>query len=86
MRGLMQDWPLLAHTILDHAARFHPRRDVVSRSVEGPIHRTNYAEIHSRARRVATHARSHQQHEAGMGRTVHAADMRTEFVTRLVTQ
>ena len=51
MRGLMQDWPLLCHKIIDHAAIQHGTRDVVSRSVEGPIHRTNYREIRERAPR-----------------------------------
>jgi len=53
MLGLMQDWPLLVHKIIDHAALYHGEREVVSRSVEGPIVRTNYREIASRARRVA---------------------------------
>jgi fatty-acyl-CoA synthase len=53
MLGLMQDWPLLVHKIIDHAALYHGDREVVSRSVEGPIHRTNYREIAARARRVA---------------------------------
>ena len=43
MLGLMQDWPLLCHRIIDHAAIQHGERPVVSRSVEGPIHETNYA-------------------------------------------
>ena len=50
MRGLMQDWPLLCHKIIDHAATQHGDREVISRSVEGPIHRTNYREVRSRAR------------------------------------
>ena len=43
MHGLMQDWPLLCHRIIDHAATFHGERKVISRSVEGPIdhHRTH---------------------------------------------
>src|SRR6476660_3678065 len=53
MLGLMQDWPLLVHKSIDHAALFHGDREVVSRSVEGPIHRTNYREIAVRARKVA---------------------------------
>ena len=53
MLGLMQDWPLLCTRILDHAALNHPERPVISRSIEGPIHRTNYAEIRARALRVA---------------------------------
>ena len=35
MLGLMQEWPLLCHKILDHAARQHGDREIVSRSVEG---------------------------------------------------
>ena len=53
MLGLMQDWPLLCHRIIDHAAIQHGDRAVVSRSVEGPIHTTNYAEIRARALKVA---------------------------------
>jgi fatty-acyl-CoA synthase len=53
MLGLMQDWPLLCHRILDHAALNHAERPVISRSVEGPMHTTNYAEVRARALRVA---------------------------------
>ena len=50
MLGQMQDWPLLVHKIIDHAATYHGDREVVTRSVEGPIHRTNYKEIAARAK------------------------------------
>ncbi|NIJ42575.1 fatty-acyl-CoA synthase [Parvibaculum indicum] len=53
MKGLMQDWPLRVTTIIDHAARFHGDREVVTRTIEGPIARTTYSEIHLRARKVA---------------------------------
>jgi fatty-acyl-CoA synthase len=53
MLGLMQDWPLLCHRIIDHAAINHGERTVITRSIEGPIHQTNYAEIRARALRVA---------------------------------
>jgi fatty-acyl-CoA synthase len=53
MLGLMQDWPLTVDKILDHAKSWHPDREVVSRSVEGPIVRTNYAQIHERAKRLS---------------------------------
>jgi fatty-acyl-CoA synthase len=53
MLGLMQDWPLLCHRIIDHAAAQHGDRQVVSRSIEGPIHTTNYAEVRRRALKVA---------------------------------
>jgi fatty-acyl-CoA synthase len=53
MLGLMQDWPLLCHRIIEHAAKIHGKQEVVTRSVEGPIHRTTYAEIHQRALKVS---------------------------------
>jgi acyl-CoA synthetase (AMP-forming)/AMP-acid ligase II len=53
MLGLMQDWPLLIHRVIDHAATQHGQRAVVSRSVEGPMHRTTYADVRSRALRIA---------------------------------
>lgn len=53
MLGLMQEWPLLCHKIIDHAARQHGGREVVSRSVEGPIVRTTYGEIRKRALKLA---------------------------------
>jgi len=53
MLGLMQDWPLLCQRIIDHAAINHGERPVITRSIEGPFHRTNYAELRARALRVA---------------------------------
>ena len=53
MLGLMQDWPLTVDKILDHAKNWHPHREVVTRSVEGPVVRTTYGEIHGRAKRVS---------------------------------
>lgn len=58
MDGLMQDWPLLIGKILDHANTAHPEREIVSRLVEGPIHRCTYADVHLRARKVAQHLQS----------------------------
>ncbi len=53
MLGLMQDWPLLCHRIIDHAATYHAARPVISRSVEGPIHTTDYATVRRRALQLA---------------------------------
>jgi fatty-acyl-CoA synthase len=53
MLGLMQDWPLLINRIIDYAAQQHGAREVVTRSVEGPIHRTNYQQIRQRSLQVA---------------------------------
>ena len=53
MLGLMQDWPLLCHRVIDHAATHHGERRIISRSLEGPVHTTNYGEVRARALRVA---------------------------------
>jgi fatty-acyl-CoA synthase len=53
MQGLMQDWPLLCHRVIDHAAINHAGRCVHSRSVEGPIETTTYGAIRARALKVA---------------------------------
>jgi fatty-acyl-CoA synthase len=53
MLGLMQDRPLMISSLIDHAAIFHPETEIVARTVEGPVHRTNYREVQRRAKRVA---------------------------------
>ena len=53
MLGLMQDWPLLCHRVIDHAAINHPERSVVSRSIEGPFHSITYPELRIRALKLA---------------------------------
>jgi fatty-acyl-CoA synthase len=53
MKGLMQDWPLVISSILDHAAREHPQQEIVTNAVEGTIRRCHYRGLHSRARKVA---------------------------------
>ena len=53
MKGPMQDWPLLVHRVLDHAARWHGEREVISRTVEGPMHREPYRDLDRRPRALA---------------------------------
>ena len=53
MFGRMQEWPLLMHKVIDFAAIQFPEREVVSRTVEGPMHATNYRAIRTRALKVA---------------------------------
>jgi fatty-acyl-CoA synthase len=53
MLGLMQNYPLLVQTIIDHAALNHGEREMVTRSIEGPIRRTSYRDLRLRALRVA---------------------------------
>ncbi len=53
MNGQMMQLPLLISSLIVHAERHHPEREVVSRRVEGDIHRSTYKEVASRSRRVA---------------------------------
>jgi len=51
--GLMQDWPLTTDKFIEHANRWHPRREVVSRLRDGQIERRSYAEMYTRAKQVS---------------------------------
>ena len=53
MQGLMQHHPLMISGVIEFAASYHADTEVVSRRVEGDIHRTNYAEVNRRAKRIA---------------------------------
>jgi fatty-acyl-CoA synthase len=53
MLGLMQTKPTLISDLIDFAERFHGDGEIVSRRVEGDIHRYTYADAAKRARRVA---------------------------------
>ena len=53
MHGLMMDQPLLISSLLAHADRFHGDTEIVSRRVEGDIHRYTYRDAHLRSRQVA---------------------------------
>ena len=53
MQALMMNTPLLISGLLRHAARYHGDTEIVSRTIEGPIHRYTYADAWKRAARVA---------------------------------
>jgi 3-(methylthio)propionyl---CoA ligase len=53
MFGSMMQQPLLISSLLTHAERHHGEQEVVSRRVEGDLHRTTYRELAARARRMA---------------------------------
>jgi len=53
MQGLMQFHPLMISSAIEFAALYHGDTEVVSRRVEGDIHRSNYATINRRAKQVA---------------------------------
>jgi fatty-acyl-CoA synthase len=53
MLGLIQDRPLLISSLIEYSGLNHGDVEIVSRSVEGPIHRTNYRNINLRAKKLA---------------------------------
>ena len=53
MLGLMQGHPLLISSLLEFAERHHGDGQIVSRRVEGDIHRYTWADVARRARQVA---------------------------------
>ena len=53
MLGLMMRWPLMISSLIRHADQCHGDTEIVSRTIEGPIHRYTYRDAHTRARRLA---------------------------------
>ncbi|HEX6721588.1 MAG TPA: 3-(methylthio)propionyl-CoA ligase [Burkholderiaceae bacterium] len=53
MNTSMMQQPLLISSLLKHAERHHGEQQIVSRRVEGDIHRTTYRELAERSRRMA---------------------------------
>ena len=53
LHGLMMDTPLLVSSLLTHADYNHADTEIVSRRVEGDIHRYTYGEAAARARQMA---------------------------------
>ncbi|MBM4225135.1 MAG: AMP-binding protein, partial [Gammaproteobacteria bacterium] len=53
MLGLMQDQPLLISRFIDFAARHHGDVEMVSRRVEGDIHRYTYRDARRRSQQLA---------------------------------
>lgn len=53
MQGLMQNQQLLISSLIEFAARHHSDAEIVSRRVEGDIHRYTYADLDGRAKQLA---------------------------------
>jgi acyl-CoA synthetase (AMP-forming)/AMP-acid ligase II len=53
MLGLMQDQPLLISSLIEFADRHHGDAEIVSRRVEGDLHRTTWRQLSARSRQVA---------------------------------
>jgi fatty-acyl-CoA synthase len=54
MQGLVQDWPLTLDRIIEHAAKWHGDREVVSRRPDGSRDWTSYADVEETARRFSS--------------------------------
>ncbi|MGH8444992.1 MAG: 3-(methylthio)propionyl-CoA ligase [Solimonas sp.] len=53
IQGQMMEQPLLVSSLLRHAERYHADTEIVSRTIEGGIHRYTYADAARRAHRAA---------------------------------
>jgi len=53
MLGLMQTQPLLISSLIEFAERHNGDGEIVSRRVEGDIHRSTWRDVGQRARQVA---------------------------------
>ena len=53
MLGLMQNQQLLISSLIEFAERHHGEGEIVSRRVEGDVHRYTYNEVAARSRQVA---------------------------------
>ena len=53
MLANMMDQPLLISSLIAHAARYHGKTEIVSRTLDEGIHRYNWAEAEARSKRLA---------------------------------
>lgn len=53
LMGHMMSQPLLISNLIKHADRYYPHTEIVSRRVEGDIHRYTYRDCHRRSRQLA---------------------------------
>jgi fatty-acyl-CoA synthase len=78
MKGLMMDFPLTTHAILEYGNRVFPHKEIVTKLPNGSWHRYHFSDLYQRAKqlssalvhyfevqpgdRVATFAWNHYQH------------------------
>ena len=53
MRGRMMEKPLLVSSLIEHAGCVHGTREIVGRTATGGTHRSTWAEVRGRAKRLA---------------------------------
>jgi len=78
MEGLMQRWSLTTDRIIDHAARWHADREVVSRREDGSFDRRGYADVRQDAARLSNALLAH-----GIGPGDRVATLAMNTVTHL---
>jgi len=49
----MQPFSLRVSEIIDHAARYHPKRKIISRNIEGPIVETDWSSVRTKAKKLS---------------------------------
>ncbi len=54
LMGQMMDMPLLISSVIEYAAKHYAHSEIVSRRIEGDVHRYTYHDCHQRARRMAS--------------------------------
>jgi 3-(methylthio)propionyl---CoA ligase len=54
MRGRMMDTPLLVSSLIEHAGTVHGDQELVTRTLEGPIHRCTWSDVRTRSKRLAS--------------------------------
>ena len=53
MLGNMMSGQLLISGLIEHAEKYHSDAEIVSRTVEGPIHKYTYSDAEKRSRQLA---------------------------------
>ena len=54
MRGRMMEAPLLVSSLIEDAGDVYPNQEIVTRTVEGPIHRYTWSDARARARKLGS--------------------------------
>ena len=58
MRGLIMDQPLSIAALIRYAAEYHGDTEIVTRTVEGPVHRHTYRDAYTRIQQLANALKS----------------------------
>jgi len=53
MRGRMMEMPLLISSLIEHAGTVYGDQQIISQTVEGPVHRSTWADVRSRSKQLA---------------------------------